>query len=468
MGWLRPDKGLGKRILRSVDWWGRFFRSHLAENDRQELPFNRAEREAVRHMAEGKSSVAAFGSTRDLKIPGTPIFINAQFPTLDHDAVRSHPVTIGPYARKPYSIAAIFNISAMSYGAISPVAVRALSAGAKLAGCWMNTGEGGLSAAHLEGGGDIVFQFGTAKYGVRDEHGNLSDERLRAIAAHPQVKMIEIKLAQGAKPGKGGILPGIKVTKEIAAIRGIPEGRDSISPNRHTDIGSVEELLDMVERVRAVTGLPVGFKTVISEPESIDALCEAIKKRGIERAPDFITLDGGDGGTGASPMALMDNVGLPLEDSLPMLAEKLAEHGLKERIPVIASGKLITAASVAWALCAGATFVNSARGPMFALGCVQSKVCDKNICPTGITTMNPRLQTRLDPAEKSVKFANYQMSMEAEVATIAHSCGVTEPRQLGPQHVWIVSNDGPPKRLSELHPGLLPKSPAPPAPVPAL
>jgi glutamate synthase domain-containing protein 2 len=459
---MNPSKGFGRWGVRFVDWWGRFWRSHVAENDRQELPFNRAERESVYHTASKRSSVAAFGSTRDLNVPDTPIFINAQFPTLDHDAVKTQPLTIGPYARKPYSAKTIFNISAMSYGAISPVAVRALSRGAKEAGCWMNTGEGGLAPAHLEGGGDIVLQFGTAKYGVRDANGDLDDDKLRAAAAHPEVKMIEIKLAQGAKPGKGGILPGIKVTPEIAAIRGIPAGKDSISPNRHTDIRNVEELLDMVAHVREVTGLPVGFKTVISEPESVQELCKAIKRRGIKNAPDFITLDGGDGGTGASPMALMDNVGLPLKDSLPMLVSALNEHDLRDRIPVIASGKLITAASVAWALCAGASFVNSARGFMFSMGCVQSKVCDKNICPTGIATMDPKLQKRLNPAEKFVKVANYQMGMENDVATIAHSCGVEEPRQLGPQHVWIVSNDGPPKRLSELHPGLVrPKTPTP-------
>lgn len=458
---FRPDKGLGRRIIRAMDWFGHFFRSHAGANDREELPFNRAERESVYHTAARKSSIAAFGSTRDLNIPDTPIFANSQYPTLDHDAVKPQPVTVGPHARRPYTVSSIFNISAMSYGAISPVAVQALSRGAKLAECWLNTGEGGLAPAHLTGGCDLVVQIGTAKYGARDEHGNLSDEKLRAIAAHPEVKMIEIKLAQGAKPGKGGILPGAKVTKEIAAIRGIPQGRDSISPNRHPDIGSPDELLDMIERVRRVTGLPVGFKTVISEPESLHDLCRAIKARGIEHAPDFITLDGGDGGTGASPMALMDNVGLQLKDSLPMLVTALNEHDLRDRIPVIASGKLVTAASVAWALCAGATFVNSARGFMFSMGCVQSLKCDKNICPTGIATMDPRLQTRLDPAEKYVKVANYKLGLENDVATIAHSCGVAEPRQLRPHHVWMVSNDGPPRRLSDVHPGLVDKRAAP-------
>jgi glutamate synthase domain-containing protein 2 len=464
---MNPEKGFGRRLVVFIDWFGRLWRSHVTENDRGELPFNRAERDSVTHLANKEGDIVAFGSTRDLSIPGTPVFVNCQFPTLDRDAVRSKPLTVGPFAAKPYSVSSIFNISAMSYGALSPVAVRALSKGAKLAGAWLNTGEGGLAPAHLEGGCDIVFQIGTAKYGVRDAEGGLDLEKLKQVAAHPQVKMIEIKLAQGAKPGKGGILPGIKVNKEIAEIRGIPEGKDSISPNRHPEIGSVGELLDMVKLVRGATGLPVGFKTVLSEEQSIEDLCAEIKKRGAESAPDFITLDGGDGGTGAAPMALIDNVGLTLKDSLPMLVGALTRNGLRDRIPVIASGKLITPASIAWALCAGASFVNSARGPMRSLGCVQARECDRNTCPTGITTTNPRLQSRLDPAEKSVKVANYLMGATDEVEVIAHSCGVAEPRGLGPQHVRIVQKDGPPRLLSELHPDLVRRPAAAPPPAAA-
>jgi glutamate synthase domain-containing protein 2 len=271
----------------------------------------------------------------------------------------------------------------MSYGAISKPAVLALSNGSRMAGNWMNTGEGGLSPYHLEGGADIVFQMGTARYGVRDDHGNLSDEKLKELAAHDQVKMIEIKLSQGAKPGKGGILPGGKVTAEIAKIRGIPEGEDSISPNRHPDIDNAGELLNMINHIRDITGKPVGFKSVIGAYGWLDELFELVHKRGIEDAPDFITVDSGDGGTGAAPMSLMDCVGLPIRESLPLVVDMLNGHGLNDRIRVIASGKLITPAEAAMALCVGADFINSARGFIFALGCMQALQCNKNTCPTG-------------------------------------------------------------------------------------
>jgi len=320
----------------------------------------------------------------------------------------------------------------MSYGAISKPAVRALSSGAKKAGIWMNTGEGGLSPYHLEGGADIVFQIGTAKNGVRDKEGNLNDDKLREVAAHDAVRMFEIKLSQGAKPGKGGILPGGKVTVEIAAIRGIDPGSDAISPNRHIDINSNSDLLDMIYRIREVTGKPVGFKSVIGAYGWLDSLFAEIRERGIESAPDFITVDSADGGTGAAPMPLIDDVGLPLRESLPMVVDKLNEYGLRQRTAVIASGKLVTPTDVAWALCLGADFVVSARGFMFALGCIQALQCNKNTCPTGITTHNKRLQRGLNPKDKAVRVANYAKNITYEVGIIAHSCGVREPRQLKP------------------------------------
>ncbi|MGB5728120.1 MAG: FMN-binding glutamate synthase family protein, partial [Thiogranum sp.] len=284
-------------------------------------------------------------------------------------------------------------------------------------------------------------QIGTAKYGVRDALGNLSDDKLREVAAHDQVRMFELKLSQGAKPGKGGILPGGKVTEEIARIRGIPAGQDSISPNRHPDINSSGELLDMIERIRSVTGRPVGFKAVIGAYGWLDELFAEINKRGKQSAPDFITVDSAEGGTGAAPMSLMDYMGLPIQESLPLVADKLAEHDLKDRIKLIASGKLITPAEVAWALCVGADFVVSARGFMFALGCIQALQCNKNTCPTSITTHKPRLQKGLVPAVKAERVTNYVKNMVHEVGVIAHSCGVREPRQLRRFHARIVTEN---------------------------
>jgi len=431
---------------------GEFFRQYFFAMDREEMPFNRAQRSWAYRAAKNIDNTVAFGSTRDLRPSGTVLFVNCPFPTLGEDTVVPVPVTIGPHSEDPYTTASIINISGMSYGAISKPAVLALSHGAKRAGCWMNTGEGGLSPFHLQGGADIVFQIGTAKYGVRDKAGKLSDDKLREVASHDQVKMFEIKLSQGAKPGKGGILPGGKVTKQIAKIRGIDEGVASISPNRHEDINSNADLLDMIARIRNVTGKPTGFKAVVGAYGWLDELFKEINKRGQESAPDFITVDGADGGTGAAPMPLIDDMGLPLRESLPLVIDKLNQHGLRDRVKVISSGKLITPADVAWALCVGTDFVTSARGFMFALGCIQALQCNKNTCPTGITTHDKKLQRGLNYRNKTVRVMHYAQNMMHEVGNIAHSCGVTSPRELRRFHARIVTENGLSIPLNELHP----------------
>ena len=431
---------------------GEFFRQYFFAMDREEMPFNRAERQWAYRAAQGKDNTIAFGSTRNLSAPGTIAFVNCPFPTLHGDRAETKPLIIGPGCRTPYAAPSFFNISGMSYGALSRPAVRALARGAAQANCWLNTGEGGLSPYHLEGDPDVVFQIGTAKYGARDAAGHLSDDRLRELAADRRVRMFEIKLSQGAKPGKGGILPGVKVTPEIAAIRGIPAGVNSISPNGHPDIGNVGDLLTMIAHIRAVTGKPVGFKCVIGFYEWLDALFEEVARRGADSAPDFITIDSADGGSGAAPMPLMDNVGLPVRESLPMVDDIRKRHGMKERVRLIASGKFITPSGVAWALCAGADFVVSARGFMFALGCIQSLKCNRNTCPTGITTHNPRLQRGLHPQDKAVRVASYCANMRREVEMIAHSCGVPEPRRLRRYHVRVVGEDGRSTPLSTIFP----------------
>ena len=431
---------------------GEFFRQYFFALDREEMPFNRAQRSWAYRSAKGEDSMVAFGSTLDLNPAGTRIFVNCPYPTLERDAAATAPMMIGPHADRPYEAKSIFNVSAMSYGAISKPAVLALSNGSRMAGNWLNTGEGGVSPWHLEGGADIVFQIGTAKYGVRDDNGNIDDDKLREISSHDQVKMIELKLSQGAKPGKGGILPGAKVTEEIAKIRHIPAGEDSISPNRHPEIDSAEDLLDMINHVRDVSGRPTGFKAVIGAYGWLDELFELIRERGIESAPDFITVDSGDGGTGAAPMSLIDNVGLPIKESLPLVVDKLSRYGLRERVKVIASGKLINPAGAAWALCVGADFINSARGFMFALGCIQALQCNKNTCPTGITTHDKKLQRGLVPEDKAERVRRYSETMRKEIGVIAHSCGVAEPRCLRRFHCRIVQDDGRSIPLDELYP----------------
>jgi glutamate synthase domain-containing protein 2 len=444
-----PVLGRFRHIFSSL---GEFFRQYFFAMDREELPFNRAQREWVKRASEGHGNTVAFGSTRNLNVVGTPIFVNAPFPPVDNQFAKSEPKVIGAGARMPYTATSFFNLSGMSYGAISKPAVLALSKGAKRAGIWMNTGEGALSPYHLEGGCDIVFQIGTAKYGVRDRDGKLDEDKLRDVAAHETVRMFEIKLSQGAKPGKGGILPGAKITPEIAQIRGIEAGKDSISPNRHEEVDDWEDLLDMVARVRDVTGKPTGIKMVVGSADGVSGLFDAITKRGADAAPDFITLDGGEGGTGAAPMPLIDLVGMSIREALPIVANLRNAHGLRDRIALVASGKLVNPGDVAWALATGADFVTSARGFMFALGCIQALKCNKNTCPTGITTHDPRFQKGLVVADKETRVAAYAQEIVSEVETIAHSVGVAEPRLMRRKHVRVVQPDGRTVLMSDLWP----------------
>ncbi|MCH1492275.1 MAG: FMN-binding glutamate synthase family protein [Luminiphilus sp.] len=435
---------------------GVFFRQYFFAMDREELPFNRAQRGWIARAAKDIDHTIAFGSTKPIHTPGDILFLNSAFPKLEEETELAErtPLRFGEgYARAPYETHSVFHISAMSYGALSAPAIQALSSGAAEAGILLNTGEGGLAPYHLEGECDLVFQIGTAKYGVRDSAGNLCDTKLKEVAAHSQVKMFEIKLSQGAKPGKGGILPAAKVTDVIARTRGIPEGEDSLSPNRHTDIASVDDLLTMIHRIRAVTGKPVGIKFVLGQPEWLDELCSSIHERGLDHAPDFVTVDSADGGTGAAPQSLMDNVGLPADSSLPWVVDKLEEHQLRPRIKVMSSGKMSTPSGVAAALCLGADSVNTARGFMFALGCIQALQCNKNTCPTGITTHDPDLQKGLDPRVKAKRVANYARNLIKEVEIVAHSCGVVNAYELSREHAYLVTANGLPERLSKRYPG---------------
>ncbi len=414
---------------------GEYMRQYQYLPDWAERPFNRLERAWVYRSAKGVSNLRSFGSEN---VPAF-IFRNAAFPVLEEETTaypgRRIGRATGPGAcRQPYIAGSFFNISGMSYGALSHAAVTALSRGARIAGIWLNTGEGGLTPYHLQGGCDLVVQLGTAKYGMRNPDGSLSESRLRDVAANPQVRMFEVKLAQGAKPGKGGILPAAKVTPEIARIRGIPPGRDSISPNRHLDIGCVHELGEFIERVRTVTGKPVGVKFVAGDPEFLEDWFEDCERRP-EGCPDYVQIDGGEGGTGAAPSALIDYVGLPITIALPMVAAARERHGLEDRIRIVASGKLITPDKVAWALCMGADFVSSARGFMFSLGCIQAMKCGSGHCPTGVTSVNPRLIAGLDPTDKAARVARYSQQVIEEVQTIAHACGLADSTDFRPRHV---------------------------------
>jgi glutamate synthase domain-containing protein 2 len=436
---------------------GEYFRQYFFSGDREEMPFNRATRGWIYRLAKNEGGNIGFGSTYDLHQPGALIFVNHPFPVLEEERLPTPALALGDgYCEHPFHAKSIVNVSGMSYGAISAPAVRALSRGAAVAGCWLDTGEGGLSPYHVEGGCDIIMQIGTAKYGVRDEQGNLSAERL--VELSKVVRAFEIKLSQGAKPGKGGVLPGKKVTAEIAQIRGIPEGRDSISPNRHRDIANINDLLDKIHWVRQITGRPVGVKTAIGGWAFMNQLTDAIHKRGLEYSPDFLVIDGGEGGSGATPQALADHMSLSIEEALPRVVDALIESGLKQRIRVVASGKIVTSARAAWALCVGADFINTARGFMFSLGCIQALRCHQNTCPTGVTTHNKRLQRALVVEEKYLRVANYANNMNREIDMIAHSCGVRQARELKREHVRIVQASGQSVALNMLYPYPEPKA----------
>ncbi|MFZ3321292.1 MAG: FMN-binding glutamate synthase family protein [Usitatibacter sp.] len=453
------------RLRYFLEKQGEYFRQYFFAGDRDEMPFNRATRAWVYRVAkkEDGSGIIGFGSTYDMKAPGAILFVNAAYPVQEWEKQSTPPLVIGEgYCEQPFTARSLVNISGMSFGAISKPAVQALSRGAALAGCWMDTGEGGTSPYHVEGGCDLIAQIGTAKYGIRNPDGSLSPERARELAT--KVKAFEIKLSQGAKPGKGGVLPGGKVTSEIAATRGIPVGEASLSPNRHKDIANTHELLDQVHYIRTLTGRPVGIKTAIGGWWFLNDLAENVLRRGLDYAPDFLVIDGGEGGSGAAPQALFDHMSLSIDEALPRAADVLTESGLKERIRLVASGKLVTSARAAWALCVGADFINTARGFMFSLGCIQALRCHTNTCPTGITTHNPRLQRGLVVEEKFQRVANYAEGMNHDIEMIAHSCGVAHPRLLKREHCRIVQANGQTAALNMLYPYPKPKV----APEPAL
>ena len=448
---------------------GVFFRQYFFAQDREEMPFNRADRSWVYRAAKQESTMQAFGSTRAQR-EGDVLFANSVFPYSGEDS--NETLVFGPYTENPYSTDKFFHISGMSYGAISKPAIRALVAGAKEAGIWINTGEGGASREHLQGGADVVFQIGTAKYGVRNEDGSLSEEKLRAMADNSCVKMFEIKLSQGAKPGKGGILPADKVTAEIAEQRGIPVGHASISPPGHAEVRNAEDLFQFIHHVRSIVQKPVGIKICVGNMEEFRSLFQTLVSKAeaersrhqdsqtteraylqvlVDYAPDFITLDGGNGGTGAAPMSLIDAAGMNLPESLPFVDNLLTELNLRDRIKLIASGKLITPVDVAWALCAGADAVTTARGFMFSLGCIQALQCHQNTCPTGITTHNKKLQEGLDPHNKAARVAAYAKEMRKEVETIAHSCGVATAHQFSRKNALIYVSNQHARPMAEIY-----------------
>ena len=430
---------------------GQPLRQYFFASDTAERPYNRITRSWVYASAKGQNNLVGFGSQVDHDEIGRMHILPSMYPTLNEDgAAAPRPRLIGAKRKQPYQPRCFVNISGMSFGALSPNAVRALSRGAKLSGCYMGTGEGSLSPHHVEGGGDILYQIGPAKFGCRTAEGLFDDAKAARIIALPQVKLVEIKLAQGAKPGKGGLLPKEKITAEIAEIRGIPMGEDCHSPNRFEEFDDASSLLDFVERVRKLTGKPIGLKMVVGAASEVEDLCREIRRRG--DGPDFIAVDGKEGGSGATPLALADYVGLPLIDALTIVDGALRRHGLRDDVTLIAAGRIATGGEVATHIALGADLVHIGRGFLFALGCIQALACHTNRCPTGVTTQNRWLQSGLDPTDKAVRVMNYSKALERDLQMITRSCGLRHPSELHRGHVVAKVAPGVRKSLLELYP----------------
>lgn len=409
-------------------------RQYVVESDTDEVPFSHEQRAIVYQRAKNVMDVRPFGTQKNVYANSYEWINHSAAPTLIPDA--DFRVNVGsPACRQPYS-ASVFNISAMSFGSLSPNAILALNKGAKLGGFYHDTGEGSLSSYHREHGGDVVWELGSGYFGARDEEGNFSAERFVERALLDQVKMIEIKLSQGAKPGQGGILPAVKVNAEIAVTRGVPMGQDCISPARHSAFSTPLELMDFIATLRDLSGgKPVGFKLAIGHPWEWFGIAKAMHESGI--VPDFIVVDGAEGGTGAAPLEFMNQVGVPMREALMLVHNTLVGLNLRANVRIGAAGKIITAFDVARTLALGADWCNAGRGFMFALGCIQSLSCHTDTCPTGVATQDPRRWKQLNVPDKGERVANYHRNTMVALRDLIQAAGLDHPRELGPEHILV-------------------------------
>ncbi|WP_416365397.1 FMN-binding glutamate synthase family protein [Sphingobium sp. JS3065] len=408
-------------------------RQYLLEEEDKAIPFSRAQRSLVYRRAKGVSSDHPFGTLLDPYARDYEFIQHSMLPAVPADP-RSLRITIGnDQCAQPYS-ASIFNISAMSFGSLSANAIRALNKGAALGGFYHDTGEGSISPYHREFGGDIVWEIASGYFGCRTADGRFDPDRFAAQAADPQVKMIEIKLSQGAKPGHGGILPARKVTPEIAQTRGIPPEQDCISPSRHSAFSTPREMMSFIDQLRRLSGgKPVGFKLCIGLPWEFMAIVKAMLETGT--VPDFIVVDGGEGGTGAAPVEFSDHIGLPMREGLLFVHNVLEGAGLRERVKIGVAGRLISAFDLAAVLAIGADWANSARGFMFALGCIQSMNCHTNRCPTGVATQDPVRQRGLVVPDKAERVRRFHARTVHALADMLAAAGLGHPDDLRPHHV---------------------------------
>ncbi|WP_298899626.1 FMN-binding glutamate synthase family protein [uncultured Psychroserpens sp.] len=426
-------------LIGHIRYWfesiGPEIRQYFVANNREELPFNRIERSWVYASSKNENNYEGFGTDRDIYAHQHIFVNNAMFPFRIGD---NHPNTIDksflPCAKvmgefnkrkRPYRPASVINVSAMSFGSLSAKAIESLNKGVQMAHAYHNTGEGGLSPYHSNGG-DVVFHFGTGYFGVRAEDGGFSMEKMKKLVEdNPFVRAIEVKLSQGAKPGKGGVLPGSKITKEIAEIRGVEQGKTVLSPPNHKAFSTVPEMVDFIEAIAEETGLPVGIKAAIGKLDQWEELTDIMLETG--KGPDFIAVDGGEGGTGAAPPSFADHVSLPWVYGFGDLYRLFQKKGLSERIVFIGSGKLGFPAKAAMAFAMGVDCINVAREAMMSIGCIQAQICHTNKCPSGVATQSKWLQNGIDPTLKSVRLAQYFKTFRKELIEITHAAGYEHP-----------------------------------------
>lgn len=433
---IRRNFPLAGRMRYVMEFLRPALQQYFIETDLSGRPFNRRMRSLVYQRAKNVTETVPFGTQMDVYEVGYEWMAHSSYPK-DYAQMDQHPkIRVGGKScLKPYDLS-ILNISAMSYGSLSKQAVLSLNGGALMGGFAHNTGEGGVSFAHLERGGDLIWQIGTGYFGCRTDYGSFSPERyVETIQKNPQIKMVELKLSQGAKPGHGGILPAKKNTEEIAKIRGVKPFTDVLSPPYHKAFSSPESLMYFIQELRDLSGgLPVGFKLCIGSEKEFYDICKAMVKTGIK--PDFITVDGGEGGTGAAPVEFSDSLGMPLRDALSFVVDTLRGFDLRKEIRVIASGRVATAFDIARNLALGADACNSARSMMLALGCIQALECNTNKCPTGVATQDPKLAVGLDVTDKTVRVYNYHKKTVHALVELLAAAGLDHPSDLDRRHIY--------------------------------
>ncbi len=408
-------------------------RQYLLEDENEAVPFSRAQRNLVYRRAKGVSADHPFGTLLDVYADGYEFIGHSLRPSSHTDADHFRIMIGSDHCSQPYS-ASVFNISAMSFGSLSANAIRALNKGAAIGGFYHDTGEGSISSYHRENGGDLVWELGSGYFGCRTAGGTFDPDRFAAQAASPQVKMIEIKLSQGAKPGHGGILPAKKVTSEIASARGVPMGQDCISPAAHSAFTTPLEMMAFIAQLRNLSGgKPIGFKLCVGLPWEFMGIVKAMLETGI--TPDFIVVDGGEGGTGAAPIEFSDHIGTPMREGLLFVHNVLNGAGLRDKVKLGVAGKITSAYDLAQVLAIGADWANAARGFMFALGCIQSLSCHTNRCPTGVATQDLGRQRALDVPDKATRVANFHASTLKALSEMLAACGLVHPDQLQPIHL---------------------------------